>query len=263
MDRKGSLIFIALTLVSGSLLADTLKIIGIPGAPYRYYNEDNQLVGFDVDILDEIMTQLGVDYHVELINSSTRLTKLWQDPDIDMVFTLSKKPQRLSLLTYADEPHLNLSWNFFIRKENLGRVSYQSYADLTGLVVGATQGFAYTPGFWQAAEEGVFTLDTVVNNNLNLKKLVHGRFDIFPSNTTETLFQAKREGYLDEIAYLKKPLKQTPYYNSFVKASNYAGLADIMSGYNKELKAMKQDGRYQTIYQAYFGPSMESENVRQ
>jgi len=26
-----------------------------------------------------------------------------------------------------------------------------------------------------------------------------------------------------------------------------------MKGYNRELKAMKQDGRYQAIYQSYFG----------
>ena len=253
MHRKGILLFLMFALSANTLLADTLKIIGIPGAPYRFYNEDNKLTGFDIEILDEIMGKLDLDYQVELVSSSTRLTKMWQDSDVDMVFTLSKKPQRFNLLTYAEEPHINLNWNFFIRKESIGKIHYNSYTDLAGLRVGATSGFAYTPGFWKAAEEGVFTLDTVVNNNLNLKKLVHGRFDTYASNTVETLYKAKLEGYSDDIVYLEKPLKQKPYYNTFVKASDYNGLERVMKGYNQELKAMKQDGRYQAIYQSYFG----------
>jgi len=253
MIKMGFMLILVLSLLTRSLLAETLNIIGIPGAPYRFYNEENQLVGFDVDILNEVMTTLDLEYKIELLDSSTRLTQMWQSPDVDMVFTLSKKAQRLKLLTYAEEPHINLSWNFFIRKENKGKIFFNSFEDLTGLKIGATSGFAYTPEFWQAAQEGVFTLDTVVNNTLNLKKLVHGRFDTFASNTIETLYSAKQSGYLDEIDYLDKPLKQRPYFNTFVKASDYPDLDEVIKGYNKVLKEMKQDGRYQVIYQAYFG----------
>jgi len=253
MIKMGFMLILVLSLLTRSLLAETLNIIGIPGAPYRFYNEENQLVGFDVDILNEVMTTLDLEYKIELLDSSTRLTQMWQSPDVDMVFTLSKKAQRLKLLTYAEAPHINLSWNFFIRKENKEKIFFNRYEDLAGLRIGATSGFAYTPEFWQAAQEGVFTLDTVVNNTLNLKKLVHGRFDTFASNTIETLYSAKQSGYLDEIDYLDKPLKQRPYFNTFVKASDYPDLDEVIKGYNKVLKEMKQDGRYQVIYQAYFG----------
>lgn len=253
MKRMGLQLCITLFVVAGNVYADTLNIIGIPGAPYRFYNEDDKLVGFDVDILNEIMDKLNVEYHIELVNSSTRLTKMWQSPDVDMVFTLSKKQERLELLTYAKESHINLSWNFFIRKENEHKIFFDSYEDLAGLNVGATSGFAYTTAFWEAAEQGVFTLDTVVDNKLNLKKLVHGRFDTFASNTIETLYSAKQAGYLNEITYLQKPLKQTPYYNTFVKASDYLNLKGLIHDYNRELSMMKEDGRYQIIYQKYFG----------
>lgn len=253
MQRLKSLFVTLSILLSPSLLADTLKVIGIPGAPYRFYNENHQLVGFDVEILDEIMDKLGIKYHIDLLSSSARLTKMWQDPNVDMVFTLSKKAQRFKFLTYADEAHINLSWNFFIRKENKNKIFFNGYEDLSGLNIGATQGFAYTPEFWQAAKDGIFSLDMVVNNNLNLKKLVHGRFDTYASNTVETLYVAKQAGYLNEIDYLAKPLKQTPYYNAFVKASDYKGLDKLIQAYNHELKEMKQDGRYDEIYLRYFG----------
>lgn len=250
---KGLLLFSLVAFISQSLRAETLNIIGIPGAPYRFYNAEDKLVGFDVDILDEIMTTLGVDYQIKLIDSSTRLTQMWQNSDVDMVFTLSKKDQRIKFLTYADESHINISWNFFILKKNKEKIYFKNYEDLAGLKVGATRGFAYTPAFWQAASEGVFTLDTVVNNSLNLKKLVHGRFDTFASNTVETLYKAKQSGYLDDIVYLEKPLKQTSYFNTFVKVSDYPNLGAVIQGYNHELKEMKLDGRYKRIYQRYFG----------
>ncbi len=95
MQRLKSLFVTLSILLSPSLLADTLKVIGIPGAPYRFYNENHQLVGFDVEILDEIMDKLGIKYHIDLLSSPARLTKMWQDPNVDMVFTLSKKAQPL------------------------------------------------------------------------------------------------------------------------------------------------------------------------
>jgi len=253
MKRIGMVLILVISSLTQSLFADTLNIIGIPGAPYRFYNDENKLVGFDVDILHEIMTTLDVEYKIELLDSSTRLTQMWQSPDVDMVFTLSKKAQRIKLLTFAEESHINLSWNFFIRKENKGKIFFNRYEDLAGLRIDATNGFAYTPEFWQAAQEGLFTLDTVVNNRLNLKKLVHGRFDTFASNTIETLYSAKQSGYLDEIDYLDKPLKQKTYFNTFVKASDYPNLDRVIQGYNQELKRMKRDGRYNLIYQKYFG----------
>jgi len=91
MKRIGMVLILVISSLTQSLFADTLNIIGIPGAPYRFYNDENKLVGFDVDILHEIMTTLDVEYKIELLDSSTRLTQMWQSPDVDMVFTLSKK----------------------------------------------------------------------------------------------------------------------------------------------------------------------------
>ncbi len=246
-------LFIIISIIfSGIIFAHPLKIVGIPGAPLRYINEANDLVGIDVDIVDTIMKRLDIDYEIELLNSSTRLKKLWQDPNVDMILTYSHKAERFQYLTYAKHSHITLGWNFFVRKENLGKIHFNKIDDLAGLNVGATLGFAYTPEFWQAAEDGVFELDTVVKNELNLKKLVHGRFDTFANIREDTLYQAKVAGYLDEIAYLPTSLKEKKYYNTFVKVSNYPNLASVMVRYDEELLKMKQDGSIDRIYKKYF-----------
>lgn len=233
-------------------LSDALKIVGIPGAPLRYIDEANNVVGIDVDIIDTIMKRLDIEYEVELLNSSTRLKKLWRDPNVDMILTYSHKAERFKHLTYAKQSHITLGWNFFVRKENLSKIDFKKLEDLSGLKVGATLGFAYTPAFWEAAEEGIFKLDTVVKNELNLKKLVHGRFDTFANIREDTLYQAKVAGYLDEIAYLPTPLKEKKYYNTFVKVSDYPHLSRVMVRYDEELLKMKQDGTIERIYKKYF-----------
>ena len=253
---KGLLVLLFMSYASIGL-AHPLRIVGIPGAPLRYLNEHNQVDGIDVTIVDTIMKRLNVEYEVSLLNSSTRLKKLWLDPNVDMILTYSHKPERFEHLIYAEQSHLNLSWHFFIRKESRHKIQFESLSDLAGLKVGATLGFAYTPEFWQAADKGVFELDTVVKNELNLKKLVHGRFDTFANIKEDTLYQAKLAGYLDEITYLPKPLKQKKYYNTFVKVSDYPGLQDLIKRYDEELLKMKQDGSIDRIYQKYFALEAE------
>ena len=97
--------------------ADTFKIVGIPGAPLRYVNASDEVVGMDVDIVKTIMDRLGIKYEINLLNSSTRLKKLWQDPNVDMILTYSHKAERFEHLIYAEQSHITLGWGFFVREE--------------------------------------------------------------------------------------------------------------------------------------------------
>ena len=241
------MLILVLSLLTQSLLAETLNIIGIPGAPYRFYNEENQLVGFDVDILNEVMTTLDLEYKIELLDSSTRLTQMWQSPDVDMVFTLSKKAQRLKLLTYAEEPHINLSWNFFIRKSNEGKIKYDTLDDLKGLKVGATKSFAYTDEFWAADLD----LDVMPNNDKQLKKLINNRFDVVPMTTLSTLHKARINGQIDKITFLPKVLVYTKLYNTFTKTSTYPNKAKLIREYNLTIKKLTKSGQIQAIFDKY------------
>jgi polar amino acid transport system substrate-binding protein len=233
--------------------ADTFKVVGIEGAPLRFYDDTHTLVGIDVDILDTIMRRLKVSYDIEIVKSSTRLKYLWQDPDVDMILTYSYKPERAEHLYYPKQSHVTLSWNFFILKENIGKFDYTVLTDLQGLKIGATNGFSYTKAFWDAAASNVFELDTVVKNDLNMNKLLRGRFDTYANSRIDTLYQAKKGGYFDKITYLKKPLKEKAYFNTFVRVSDYPGMEDIKRSYDIELDKMRKSGELERIYAKYLG----------
>jgi polar amino acid transport system substrate-binding protein len=228
-----------------------LLIIGIPEAPLRFYDGQGLLTGIDIEIVQHIFDKLKINYHVDLISSSSRLKEMWQNKQADMVFTFSYKESRAKYLVFAKESHLHISWNFFILKNNEGTIFYKTFKDLKGLEIGATKGFAYTKEFWDAADSGIFTVETVPINKLNMRKLRERRMDATPMNTLVALYEAKQEGYLDEITYLPKPLKSKPYYNTFVRESDYPGLDKIIKKYDEELKKMKQDGTLKRILTSY------------
>lgn len=241
-----------LSLCFGLAVAQARDLIvgGIPEVPVRYVDPvDGVIKGLDVDVLEHILGRLKVPYQIRLESSSARLESNWRQGKLyDMVFTYSLKEDRLPHLLYAREAHIYNNWHFFVLRENLPRFRYDSLGDLKGWRVGATQGFSYTKEFWAAVEAGTWHTDLVTQNELQMRKLLHGRIDIVPLPAMVTLYGARQEGYAERIAYLPKPLKSDAYYNTFVKASDYPGLPALAQRYDEELRRMKEDGSLRAIY---------------
>lgn len=220
----------------------------------RYFDEETQTFkGFDIELIDYIMKRLDVPYKIILENSSTRLEHGWKidNPWYDMVFTYSYNKERTEYLIYSSESHREIDWNFFIRKEDKNKYSFDNFEDLKGLRIGFTRGQSYSSEFLNAVQNGIFEIDEVVREELQMPKLLAGRIDMVPLSTQSTLLTAKDEGYLDKITYLPKPLKSEKYYNTFVKKSNYPDLETLIKRYDQILREMKKDGTLENIRQKY------------
>ena len=253
MQKKNLILSVFLLLASSLAYGRDLIVAGISEEPNRWVDESGQMVGFDVDVFDYIMKKMGVNYKIILEKSSARLQANWQKSNTpyDMVFTYSEKDSRKVYLNYATESHISFSWNFFIRKENAGKYKFEKYEDLRGLRIGATKGFSYTPDFWKAEKNKIFKIDTVIKNKFQVTKLLGKRFDMVPLNTQATLYEANKNGYSERLSYLPKPIKSKPYYNTFVKASNYPDLDKIKDKYDRILREMKEDGTLKKIEEKY------------
>lgn len=251
--KKFLLLILSLLFISNFSYSKNLVIAGIPEKPNRWQDSAGNYQGIDVDIVDYIMKKMGITYVITLEDSSTRLTKNWKSktPDYDMVFTYSKKTEREEYLYYADESHISISWHLFYLTQNEGKYKFDRFDDLKDLRIGVTKGFAYTPEFLEIANSGLFRKDAVVKNQLQIKKLLKNRIDLVPLNTLATLYESKLKGYRDKISYLEKPLKSKPYYNTFVKASNYPNIDKIRLEYDAILKRMKKDGTLAQILAKY------------
>lgn len=231
-------------LLGPTLQARELVIGGIPEKPLRWVAPDGTIVGFDVEVMDCIMKKLQRDYRIELVDSSARLERnaREQPSPYDMVFTFSHTNERQSFLWYAKESHISFNWNFFLRKEDEGKFSFNSYADLAPWTIGITRGMSYSDEFLRAIETVPLKVDQVATNKLQLDKLLARRFDLVPLNTKATLYEARERGILERISYLPKPVKDKAYFNTFVKNSSHPELQALIPQYDAALRQMRSDG---------------------
>lgn len=245
-----------LIVISSTFFLNSRDLIigGKPSEQSRWFDKKTgKYTGFDVEVIDYIMKKLGITYKIILENSSARLEKGWQidKPYYDMVFTYSIKSERERYLVYATESHIAIEWNFFIRAEDEGKYKFDTYDDLKGVTVGYTKGNSYTKEFFKAMNDGIFIGDEVVKEELQIDKLLNGRIDMAPMSTTSTLYSAQKEGFRDKISYLPKPIKSEPYYNTFVKKSDYPDLMKLVPKYDEILRQMKKDGTLKAIKNKY------------
>ncbi|MCX4026191.1 transporter substrate-binding domain-containing protein [Endozoicomonas sp. SM1973] len=251
LSIKNFVLMLALLQIAFFTQARKLIIVGIPAPPMRYLDTNKQPKGFDIDVLDHILNKLGHKYVVVLIDSSPRVEIMWKKGDMDILMTYSYKKERVKYLIYPKESHVTVAWNFFIRKEDEGKIRFENYSDLKKWRVGASSGKSYTKEFWEASKSYPF-IQIIPRDNLQLNKLINKRVDIVPLETISALYKAHQKGISEKITYLKKPLKIKPYYNLFVKASTYPSLNKLVKKYDEELFKMKQDNTLKKLKHKYY-----------
>ena len=243
-------LLLVMIVVPSPLFAGALRNFIIAGdvePVFRYRDENDQVTGIDIEIIDLVMKELKLPYEFRLIKSTTRGVIEAKSGRVDMLASKIMKEDRKAYLIYPEETYRNIAWNFFIRKEDQGKITYDSLDDLKGLKVGATKNFAYTDEFWAADLE----LDIMVVNDKQIDKLISKRFDIVPMPMLSTLDKAGKTGQIDKITYLPKALVYTKLYNAFTTASTYPNKEQLIKEYDIAIRKLTENGQIQTIFDKY------------
>tara|TARA_R110001599_G_scaffold8670_1_gene42515 strand:+ start:3319 stop:4026 length:708 start_codon:yes stop_codon:yes gene_type:complete len=210
----------------------------------RYYDENGQAKGIDIEIIDLVMNEMKLPYKFNLINSTERGVIEAKSGNVNMLMSKIMKEDRKSFLIYPQETYRNIAWNFFIRKEDEGKIKYDS---INNLKVGATKSFAYTAEFWAAG----LNLEIVTNNSLQINKLIYKRFDIVPMTTLSTLYDARNNKQLDKITYFPKVLVFTKLYNVFTKTSIFPDKEKLIKEYDRVIREKIKNGSIKAIFDKY------------
>ena len=78
------------------------------------------------------------------------------------------------------DPVINTSFVFFHLKTK--KFDWKKVEDLKGLAIGVTRGYDYGKPFMEAVENKQLIVDEVSADELNYKKLLKGRIDLFPND---------------------------------------------------------------------------------
>jgi len=124
--------------------------------------------------------------------------------------------------------------------------------DLAGLKVGITNKLNYGTEFNKAVAENVFTVDSSHHDDLNFKKLLAGRINIFPmtSGIAEySLATRFPQGSLEKVTYHNKPVRVYDSYIYFPKS--LPDSQNFLNHFNKGLQKLKANDQYQQILTNY------------
>ncbi|SCY28267.1 substrate-binding periplasmic protein [Desulfoluna spongiiphila] len=216
--------------------------------PYEWVDkETKELKGFAPEVVTHVLKTMDVPFEIKPYPWK-RAERNVLEGKSDALFPASRKAKREKTCHYPGIDLLKSEYCFFIRKEDQGKLTFTDFSDLKGHKIGVSSGYSYTTEFWEFLKANK-NYTEAKTDELNLKKLVKGRFDYFPGEVGNVAVLAKQLGIEDKIVRLPKPITQKPYYIIFNKAKVDEA---FVHQFSDALEAYKKSQEYQAIYTKYF-----------
>jgi len=213
--------------------------------PPYIFEKDGKTVGICVELAEEALKLLGITVSYTQY-PFLRMLNNGKKGKCDAVMLVFKTAERQEYLYYP-ENSLYYEENSFFTKRDSVIVYNGKLEDLKDYSVGVVTGFSYGDVFDNAA---YIKRDMTPNNELLVKKIMGGRFDLGIGSKYVISYHAGKIGVLGEIKFLEPNLfDKNPLYIGFTKAKpDYDELAVKFS---EAVDALKKTGHYQNILKKY------------
>ncbi|MEW6307576.1 MAG: transporter substrate-binding domain-containing protein [Bacillota bacterium] len=208
--------------------------------PFEFVDERGVYRGFNVDIMQAISLELGIE--LELV------PMLWSDVpsallygQIDAIQGMKHSPERALLYSFSD-PYLVSSQAIFVRATDRHIVSLD---DLAGYHV------AVQRGDWAhelLRDRNDLTLVVAENQEEGMALLVEGGVHAFVGNRLSGLYVLQKRRHTDLVKIVGEPLVPANYCSVFRHSDPH-----LVEAFNRALKAIKRNGTYDKIYRKWFG----------
>lgn len=215
--------------------------IGTEGAfpPFNFFNEKNQLTGFEVDLGNALAAKLGVKPRWIAQAFDTLLIQLNQGRFDFVIASHGITPERAKAVDFTN-PHY-CTGGIIVSKKGGPKTA----KDLEGKVVGVQVGTTYM----EAAQKipGLKEVRTYQKDPDALQDLLAGRLDAWITDrfvAKEAIKERKLEGTLQlgELLFQEK-----------VAMAVAKGNKTLLAALNQALAALMKDGTYAKISQKWFG----------
>lgn len=150
---------------------------------------------------------------------------------------------------YYSDPIQTDATVFFHLKDN-PPPEWDTLDDLKDRRIGATSGFTYTGEFWEAAKSKRLDIQEANTEELNFRKLLKGRIDLFPSDPLvgqKILLEAFGIRAAEQVTYHHKPMVAPTGHLLFSRKNANAEV--LLAAFNRGLAKLRESGRY-TLFQA-------------
>jgi polar amino acid transport system substrate-binding protein len=240
----------ALTAGAGAVSAQTSLKVGanIGNVPWEFQNEKGEIVGFEIDLMNEVGKRIG--QKVEFVNIPFQgLFAAVQSGQINAAvssITITKK--RLESVSFA-QPYYDSDQSLTVTKAS----GIKNVEGMAGKTVGVDTGS--TGDIWATENKAKYKLGEIRRfEGLNpaMLDLAAGRLDGYISDIPALLYYVKDK---PQFAVVER-IKTTEQYSvMFAKDSPLAPKV------NEAITKMKQDGTLAKLHQTWFGTAPDPETT--
>ncbi len=245
-------ILIIINIVNGFVFAEHIiekRIIRIGGdnnyPPYEFVDDDGNFRGFNVDIMNAVAIELGIEIDLKSMSWAEAMLRL-ESGELDLVQGMTKSSYREGLFDFS-EPLIINSQAIFVKKDSTDvavlndligkKVSFQE-ADISMEIASSLKNIDRFPR--ENQEEAI-------------QLLLNGDVDAFVGNRYTGIYYLQKTNNYKNVKMVGAPMHETQYCSAVKKDND-----ELLELFNKGIKAIKANGTYDKIYNKWFGEAMPS-----
>jgi polar amino acid transport system substrate-binding protein len=232
-----------LTCLSFTALGERLRLVTEPWAPYVTV-DGQQASGLDYEMTTIVFKRLGIDVQWQFLPWKRCLLMLEQG-EADGVLDILKLPERDELLLYPNEPLSEINWVLFQAKARPHR--FERLEDLTGLTIGVSPGYLYSPQFDTST---LFIREPAPTHEANFGKLARGRIDLLVTERLVGQQMIDKLKLRDEISEVPNVIARRDLY---LAVRRNVGMDLLVQRFGAELKRFKREPAYAELVARYTG----------
>lgn len=217
--------------------AETYQFVTLDFPPLEFRGEGGRADGAIVEVVREIMTDLGHEVNIEVLPWARALRSV-RTGEAHAIFTAYKTSEREAFLDYSNEVLIPQVIALYVKKGS-GITYGGDLASLKDKTFGVVSTISYGPTFDGLRDQ----LRTVRVNTQEavFQKLLLGGVDVVPSNLYVAGTEIRQMGIADKVTRLPDPLDKLPSYIAFSKKQKLKALRDR---FDEALIRMKESSRY-------------------
>lgn len=200
--------------------------------PFCFYNNRNELVGYDVDVANEIAKRLGVQ--PKLIDTEWKdiINNLNAGVYDGIVSSMSVTDERMALVNFSI-PYYHSKSVLVVRKDS----PYKSHADMKGKIIGVETGTMFESDAKTMGEVNIRTFNTSDQALLALhNKLIDG---VITDEIVANYVVGTKKFSFESLG---EPLRRDKIAVALRKGDN-----TLLKKVNETLKAMQEDGTLRNL----------------
>lgn len=228
--------------------AGVLKV-ATPGTlyPTSYYNDADELVGYEIDMLNEIGERLDIEIEYQEIGVAEAFTAVDSGKVDIAVNNFDMTEERLEKYNFSI-PYKYSIGGMIVREDGSSGIEAADLSDWTGKKAGGGAGTQYMKIAEKLGAEPVIYDN--VTNDVYLRDVSTGRTDFVPNDYyTQVIAVEYITKQFPDIKVKMGTVKYNPTEQGIVMSKADTSLKEKL---NEALKAMKEDGTLKAISEKYY-----------